>query len=103
MVLPALGKPNVRIGTPFRGQGFIAGQGGGLVTKAGAPASEIVYLGFRSTGSPFNTIGIKISGADGTYRFDQLNENLQYVVLAYDSSGTFNAVIRDAITPAPIS
>ena len=99
-----LGNPNFHQRTnprfKSRGQGYIAGEGASIVTKAGAPAREKVTLCLKDSELPLTRIAEQLSKADGTYRFDQLDESKKYIVLAFDSSGQFNAVIRDNITPA---
>lgn len=81
----------------FGGDGFIAGADPGLVTVAGAPSARRVHLHDQITG---RRIGSTVSGADGTYRFDNLNPARRYYLLAFDHQHIFNAVIRDNIQPA---
>ena len=40
--------------------------------------------------------------ATGAYAFEYINPARQYVVIAYDHTGVYNAEIRDAITPEPM-
>ena len=82
------------------GRGYIAGEGAGLVTKAGVPARARVVLCLKGPSLSLYRIAEQWSAADGTYRFDQLDESRKYAVLAFDETGEFDAVIRDNITPA---
>ena len=88
----------VRLG--FSGRGFIAGQGDGLVTVAGSPASRPVFVLDKQTLIPLVS---SVSGNDGTYMMRGINPNRKVIVLAFDTTGQFNAVIRDNITPAPMA
>lgn len=38
----------------------------------------------------------------GAYSFDYINSALEYVVIAHDHTGVFNAEVRDSITPEAI-
>ena len=102
-----IGEPNFHMRESDRfhchGEGYIAGEGAAIVSKAGAAARERVILCLKDNALPLRRVAEQLSGADGTYRFDQLDESKKYIVLAFDSSGQFNAVIRDNITPAPMS
>ena len=84
----------------FSGRGFIAGQGDGVVTVAGATASRPVIV-FDKTS--FKPLARTVSDTDGTYRIIGIDENRKVFVVAFDPSGQFNAVIRDNITPAPMA
>ena len=91
---------NVPVRNGLSGRGFISGQGEGLVTVAGAAASRPVVVFDKKTLLPV----IQVSSAeDGTYLARGLDPNRKFVVVAFDSSGQFNAVIRDNITPAPMA
>lgn len=89
-------QPGPRIGR-FSGAGFIAGIGPGLVTVAGAPARRRVILYDKATDV---IVARSWSNPDGTYRFDGLNPDRRYYVVAFDHQLVYNAVIRDNIKPA---
>lgn len=40
-----------------------------------------------------------VSASDGSYAFAGLNKSLKYVVIAFDHTQNFNAVIADSVTP----
>lgn len=40
-----------------------------------------------------------VSAGDGAYAFTGLNKSLKYVVIAFDHTQNFNAVIADSVTP----
>jgi len=86
------------IGRPpaFAGDGIIAGNSPGLVTVAGAPAARAVHLRDAQT---HRLVARTFSGTDGTYRFDDLNPDRRYYLVAFDDSRRFNAVVRDGIQP----
>jgi len=77
----------------FRGGGYIAG----VVTVEGAAASRPVRLYERTTGA---LIAKTRSAADGTYRFDGVSPDAQFLVLAFDDSNVYNAAPADRIDPA---
>lgn len=77
----------------FSGHGFIAG----LVTVAGSPAMQKVLCFDKLTD---RCIAATISSEDGRYRFDHLNPDREFYVIAFDGPDRFNAVIRDQIKPA---
>jgi len=86
------------IGRPsaFAGGGIIAGNSPGLVTVAGAPAARAVHLRDAQT---HRLVARTFSAADGTYRFESLNPDRRYYLVAFDHARRFNAVIRDGIQP----
>lgn len=91
--------------SPFgslRGGGRIAGDLPNGVTKAGAGAAEWVHLGLADRSSGFFRVASTKSAADGSYSFENLSTAKSFVVLAHDSDGNFNSVIRANITPAPM-
>ena len=91
----AITHPGPRLST--FGSGYIAGQAPGLVTVAGAPARQRVFLYDKAT---HERLSVTSSALDGTYRFDYLDPARRYYLTAFDSELQFNAVIRDNITPA---
>lgn len=81
-------------------KGYISGQGLGIVTVDGAPASRVVYLYKRTLGSqPLELVDICISKPDGSYLFDGLDMNNKYLVIAADYKQEYEPVAWDWITP----
>lgn len=76
----------------YFGVGFVAGK----VTIEGVPASRQVRL---LDGRTVRVIAEVWSAADGRYRFDTLNADREYIVLAHDHERQFNAVIADWVRP----
>jgi xanthine/CO dehydrogenase XdhC/CoxF family maturation factor len=76
----------------YFGTGFVTGK----VTIEGVPASrQVRLLDGRST----LIIAEVWSTADGRYRFDTINADREYIVLAHDHERQFNAVIADWVRP----
>ena len=87
----------------FRGSGRIAGSlPDSLLTKAGIASSEWVYLLWRTSNKVPLLVALQKSKVDGSWSFDWLDETQKYDVVAHDSEGNFNSVIRANITPAPM-
>ncbi|HSH26743.1 MAG TPA: hypothetical protein VK972_03080 [Wenzhouxiangella sp.] len=84
--------PNQR----FRGKGRIAGESPGLVTVGGAPSQRKVLC---MDSASHSVVSISHSAPDGTYRFSNLDPSRRYYLVAFDHTETYNAVIRDNITP----
>lgn len=76
----------------YFGTGFVAGK----VTIEGVPASRQVRL---LDGRTTMIIAEVWSTTDGRYRFDTLNADREYIVLAHDHERQFNAVIADWVRP----
>jgi hypothetical protein len=74
----------------YFGDGFIAG----LVTVEEVPARRLVRLLDAKTS---HVVASVFSGLDGRYRFDQLNRERLYIVLANDYTQQFNAVVADSV------
>jgi len=83
----------------FNGYHKLAGQGAGIVTVAGAPASRPVWI--YSARSRFPVYATQ-SNSDGTWEVLNI-ANEPYTIIAFDNQGQFNAVIRDNITPVPMT
>jgi hypothetical protein len=65
--------------------------------KAGAAAvSRPVALLDRGT---MRLMATTVSDASGVYRFDHVPMDLSYMVVAKDTTATYNAVIADRVTP----
>lgn len=91
----------------FGGNGFIAGKMpaapgpgalDGRVTRQGTPTAARVTAIHRQTKI---TVAETWSAPDGTYQLDFLDPSQEYVVIAWDHLGEYNAVIRDRIRPKP--
>lgn len=76
----------------YFGHGTIAGQ----TTEVNIPTRCKVYLLDRRNGM---LVLSTVSGGDGSYRFDHLNMDVRYAVMAFDRENEFNAVIADNLTP----
>ena len=76
----------------YFGTGFVTG----TVTIEGVPASRQVRL---LDGRTTMIIAEVWSTTDGRYRFDTLNADREYIVLAHDHERQFNAVIADWVRP----
>jgi hypothetical protein len=76
----------------YFGVGFVAGR----VTIEGVPARRQVRL---LDGRTAMVIAEVWSAADGRYRFDRVDADREYVVLAHDHERQFNAVIADWVRP----
>ena len=77
---------------------FIAGQGNGIVTVDGKPASKRILLFERS--HLFPCIRQIWSAADGTYFFGGLESNKLYLVMAVDDKEKYEPVAWDFIKAA---
>lgn len=80
----------------YGGNGIIAGEGEGIVTVGGEPASRRIYLFARPT---MELVGAQWSRDDGTYRFTRLNTETQYMMIAADHKKQYEPVGYDYITP----
>ena len=80
----------------YGGDGFIAGEGEGIVTVGGEPASRRIYLFARPT---MELVDAQWSRGDGTYRFARLNTETQYMMIAADHKKQYEPVGYDYITP----
>lgn len=82
------------------GSGYLAGQGDGIVTVAGARASRPITV---LAASSMRIVARTRSDDLGNWRVDNLNADRKYIVIAVDTQRQFNAVIRDNIQPAVAS
>lgn len=76
----------------YFGVGFVAGK----VTIEGVPARRQVRLLDARTAMVIAEVW---STTDGRYRFDTINADREYIVLAHDHERQFNAVIADWVRP----
>ena len=81
---------------PSNRHGYIAGEGTGIVTVGGQPASRRIYLFARPT---MECIADCWSKEDGSYRFDRLKEDEEYLMVATDYKKQYEPVSYDFIKP----
>lgn len=91
--------------SPFGGPGYIAGEPNpdpdgidGIVTLDDVPGAREVEIRERKTR---RLVAVTFSNADGTYRVDGLNPDIEFDVIARDWSRTWTDVIQPAIKPTP--
>lgn len=82
----------------FTGQGYIAGETPGLLTVNGVAASREIEVRHRLTRI---VVAVGWSAADGTYRFDGLDPNEEFDVIARDYTRTYKDVVEPAVKPEP--
>lgn len=80
----------------YRGDGFIAGTGKGIVTVDGQPSSRRVYLFEQSLMTCLDDMW---SNENGEYRFSNLSDEFRYMVLARDYTGKYLPVSVDNVIP----
>lgn len=67
----------------------------GTVKVGELPVSRPVVLLDRDMMKP---LASTVSGSDGAYRFDHIPMDLSYMVVAKDTTATYNAVVADRVT-----
>ena len=80
----------------YGGDGFIAGEGEGIVTVGGVPAPRRILLLERER---LKVIDDQWSAADGTYLFAELNTGQDFIVLALDHKRQYEPVAYDYVRP----
>nr|DAU56811.1 MAG TPA: hypothetical protein [Caudoviricetes sp.] len=80
----------------YGGRGYIAGETEGIVTVGGQPAERKILLFERRN---FKVIRTQWSKADGSYRFDYLNPNKEFLMVALDHKKQYEPVSYDFIKP----
>ena len=80
--------------TDFHGPGYIAG----ILKVNDIPAARRIYLTERATYRPVATT---FSNADGTYRFDGLNPEIEFDLRAQDWARVRRDDIASAVKPKP--
>ena len=81
------------------GKGYIAGEDVGIVTVLGQPAERHVWL-FVRDGNDIRLIADTWSDKNGNYRFDNLNTELRYLVMAADNfDGKYEPIAYDMAKP----
>ncbi|WP_165006248.1 hypothetical protein [Neisseria yangbaofengii] len=80
----------------YGGKGYIAGEAEGIVTVGGQPASRRVYLFVLPS---MECIADTWSKPDGSYRFDRLDSEKEYMMVARDYKKQYEPVSYDFIKP----
>lgn len=80
----------------YGGRGYIAGEAEGIVSVGGQPAERKILLFERQT---FRVIRSQWSKPDGTYRFDFLNTEKEFLMVALDHKKQYEPVCYDFIKP----
>ena len=81
------------------GKGYIAGEDVGIVTVLGQPAERHVWLFLREVNN-LRIIADTWSDKNGHYRFDNLNTELRYLVMAADNfDGKYEPIAYDMAKP----
>ncbi|ATD64117.1 hypothetical protein ACFPVS_08950 [Neisseria weixii] len=80
----------------YGGKGCIAGEADGIVTVDGQPASRRIYLFALPA---MECIADTWSKPDGSYRFDRLNTDKEYMMVARDYKKQYEPVSYDYIKP----
>lgn len=80
----------------YGGRGYIAGEAEGIVTVNGQPASRRIYLFIRPK---MEIVADTWSKDDGSYRFDRLKEDGEYLMVATDYKKQYEPVSYDFIKP----
>lgn len=78
------------------GRGVIAGKVTEQAVPTDLPVMRKVWLCDKQTGSVMRQ---QWSNAAGEYFFKNIDQSKTYYVIAFDHTGTYNAVIRDNIVP----
>lgn len=78
------------------GKGYFSGEGEGIVTVNGEPASRRILLLDCAT---LRFVRGTWSNQDGTYRLSHLDPNRQYLMLARDHLGEWEPVAYDLLRP----
>lgn len=69
---------------------------GSVVDEFSAPVARIIRAQERTTGI---LVKEQWASADGSYSFRDLDINRKYTIIGHDYTGTYNAVIKDDVTP----
>lgn len=88
---------DVQMRTFGGGTGYIAGEGEGIVTVNGRPASRRV-IAFAPKYN-FKPVRSTWSNPDGTYRLANLDIQSELIVMAIDHEGLYEPVAYDGIKP----
>lgn len=59
------------------------------------PVSRLVHLIDQDS---MRVVRVKLSGADGTFSFPDVAAGRQWVLLTFDHTGAYNAVVADRVT-----
>lgn len=88
----AVSRPDIKYG----GHGYIAGEAEGIVTVGGQPAARRIYLFARPQ---MVCVADTWSRDDGTYRFDRLDENTEFLMVGTDYKKQYEPVSYDFVRP----
>lgn len=80
----------------YGGRAYIAGDAEGIVSVGGQPAERKILLFERQY---FKVIRSQWSKPDGTYRFDFLNPDKEFLMVALDHKKQYEPVSYDFIKP----
>lgn len=80
----------------YGGHGYIAGEAEGIVTVAGQPAARRLYLFARPH---MVCVADTWSNEDGSYRFDRLNESMEFLLVGTDYKKQYEPVSYDFVMP----
>ena len=69
---------------------------GSVVDEISEPVAKIIRAQERTTGI---LVKEQWASADGSYSFRDLDINRKYTIIGHDYTGTYNAVIKDDVTP----
>ena len=81
-------------GDDFAGKGYIAG----ILKVNDIPAARRIYLTERAT---YRLVATTFSSADGTYRFDGLNPEIEFDLRGQDWARVRRDDIASAVKPKP--
>lgn len=80
----------------YGGKGYIAGEAEGIVTVNGQPAARRIYLFARPN---MVCVADTWSADDGSYRFDRLNESMEFLLVGTDYKKQYEPVSYDFVMP----
>lgn len=80
----------------YGGRAYIAGDAEGIVSVGGQPAERKILIFERQY---FKVIRSQWSKPDGTYRFDFLNPDKEFLMVALDHKKQYEPVSYDFIKP----
>lgn len=80
----------------YGGHGYIAGEADGIVTVKGAPAARRIYLFARPQ---MVCVADQWSKDDGSYQFDRLDQNAEFLLVAVDYKKQYEPVSYDFVKP----
>lgn len=82
-------------------QGYIAGNGDGIVTVAGKPASRPIHLYESMSGfGSMQLVARQASLQNGHYMFTGLNPKKRYMIIVRDHKREYEPFVFDFVEPA---